>query len=781
MDLFPWGKEWPPPAGVENLADATTWTKYRGAQVGVESAITGYEDGFASTAPVMSFKPNGLGIFDLGGNIQELVSIDGGYLRRGGAWKTCLPNKIRSSYRIGAPDVSERASSEHGFRCVLVLREPITKNSAVAKPPVPANNGLAMSASTSSSLKPSVTQSRLASDFSTIKDGFRVVNLLAMIDADEDAIEGVWRKTSGGLLVESGIGPCLLFPPYEAPDEYDFKIEFSSLVDEIGNVTQTCVQNDRKVYWVMQSKSTVAHADASYGFRVDERPMEKAEAKTRLPLLRKGERHESIVEVRKDSIRAWLDGKILVTWSKPLTTPAPDYPKRQLGVGTWDAGVMFHRIEVIERNSMPSNIPAIAMPPVMAPSRVTDLLPLVDLKRDADLGSWSKVGKSLRVETKTVPAGAETRTLLPYAVQTDEYDFEMEFSLLTDTPDSNVYQRFPAGGKTLAWAAQLFKAAAEPYFGFPELDGLEAARATEAFTRKPMHFSAGKRYRSLVRVRKAALSASINDEEIVSWQGDLTRFAMSHGRLLRDPRFLEIGFGEGGAIIHKATLTEYMLPKGSVLWTDVKGRSISAEYKSVQGNKVILEIRGKELAVALSGLSDASRALVASYQKARAEPPHAAVGIKIAKSIYSKPATRATAVTIDRLDVSGTGHSTGAILQMICTLRNGSGQDFEIPKDESTGSYPLAIRQSWVERLGRNPEMPLPAAARDGKRYAQGGGVFDHPQGRHVFLSGESFEIDLRLDTKGFAPGKYRYWVELREPRTNKAYSNMKVDFELLP
>lgn len=56
------------PAGIGNLADASRWFLHM--TLGAMPAPT-YDDGFAATAPVMSFKPNKLGIYDLAGNVSE--------------------------------------------------------------------------------------------------------------------------------------------------------------------------------------------------------------------------------------------------------------------------------------------------------------------------------------------------------------------------------------------------------------------------------------------------------------------------------------------------------------------------------------------------------------------------------------------------------------------------------------------------------------------------------------------------------------------------------------
>jgi hypothetical protein len=124
--VFPWGEQWPPPAGFANIADraARQWLKEEGR------VLPGFDDKYAHTAPVGSFKPSAKGYFDLAGNVWEWV-IDpyGGrqghklkdwWVARGGGYDAAGKDLFLSSYRNLQPP-NTRATTI-GFRIVLAVK-----------------------------------------------------------------------------------------------------------------------------------------------------------------------------------------------------------------------------------------------------------------------------------------------------------------------------------------------------------------------------------------------------------------------------------------------------------------------------------------------------------------------------------------------------------------------------------------------------------------------------------------------------------------------------------
>lgn len=123
---FPWGDRMPPRENSGNFAD-------RAAVDLVPTIIPGYDDGYASTAPVGTFAANSLGIYDAGGNVAEWVQdyysvpqpgqteavVDptgprrgSQYVIRGSSWRHAGVTELRSSYR----DFGTGGRVDVGFR-----------------------------------------------------------------------------------------------------------------------------------------------------------------------------------------------------------------------------------------------------------------------------------------------------------------------------------------------------------------------------------------------------------------------------------------------------------------------------------------------------------------------------------------------------------------------------------------------------------------------------------------------------------------------------------------
>ena len=113
QDVYPWGNQWPPPAGGGNYAGEETQT---------EIPIPNYNDGFPNTSPVGKFQINAAGLYDMGGNVWQWVADswnaeNRAKTLRGGSWYNgAIPLSLLSSCRISSsPDTLH---DTYGFRII---------------------------------------------------------------------------------------------------------------------------------------------------------------------------------------------------------------------------------------------------------------------------------------------------------------------------------------------------------------------------------------------------------------------------------------------------------------------------------------------------------------------------------------------------------------------------------------------------------------------------------------------------------------------------------------
>jgi curved DNA-binding protein CbpA len=113
---YPWGSAWPPPRGVGNYNPSLELDEYE------------------RTSPVGSFKANGYGLYDMGGNVWQWCEDffdgqSGSRVLRGASWDSYGTDFLLSSFRGGTADGRRE---DVGFRCVLLLG---------SSRPAPATNG----------------------------------------------------------------------------------------------------------------------------------------------------------------------------------------------------------------------------------------------------------------------------------------------------------------------------------------------------------------------------------------------------------------------------------------------------------------------------------------------------------------------------------------------------------------------------------------------------------------------------------------------------------------
>ncbi len=174
------------------------------------------------------------------------------------------------------------------------------------------------------------------------------VDLLPKAEA-VDAISGPWRVQDGALRSEEQAGLAVLSLGAPAPAEYDLRVEFTPLGAE-PDINLIGIWDGRPFQWYVGAQKSTW-----YGFGwIDGDPAFGHPTGTRVPgLMKTGQRHSTRLEVRKDRISGWLDGRKLATLAAGHTVGVSEQllPRNRdrLGLVTWRNPTIFHVVELLPK------------------------------------------------------------------------------------------------------------------------------------------------------------------------------------------------------------------------------------------------------------------------------------------------------------------------------------------------------------------------------------------------------------------------------------------------
>lgn len=194
----------------------------------------------------------------------------------------------------------------------------------------------------------------------TVANQFRTIDLLALADPARDAVFGTWQRIDGALLSDAsgawdaGAGAARLALPYRPPEEYDFRIAFTRRSGQ-HCVSQIFSARTQSFAWIMGGwNNTIFAFENLHGRHGNE--VANTTRVQRTACLTTGQRHEALLQVRRDGATALFDGQVISRTPanyRDLTSP-PVYQLTgrpgTLGIASWESPTLFHVVEVVERS-----------------------------------------------------------------------------------------------------------------------------------------------------------------------------------------------------------------------------------------------------------------------------------------------------------------------------------------------------------------------------------------------------------------------------------------------
>jgi RNA polymerase sigma factor (sigma-70 family) len=387
------------------------------------------------------------------------------------------------------------------------------------------------------------------------------VNLMARVNLSADNLNGDWSQTEQTL--QSGMKAYSLVQlPYIPPDEYDYHATFTVLQTR-GEVVMLCARKGADFGWQMgarENRTTIFDISPRYDRNNPSRRDTEAVFTAGVP-------YDVTVQVRNNGMAAYIDQKLigkLETNYRGLG--AFEYWQLQnraaLGVGTWGTPTRFDSLEVIEVSGpgkwlreegqpvVPLARPALSDPAQWA--KAVDLMPLIDPERDAVSGKWERNAEGELVSGQESLARLE----IPYKPP-EEYDFKMVFT--RNSGWDTIAQCFGHGQNNLIWGMAMW---GNELNMFRCVTAFEGTNPTTVWAKE--FIQNGKRYESIVQVRKQGYAAFIDGTLISSWDRGYGGAHVSKEWRLPTPGALGIASSKNRMTFHSLQLLE-ISGKGSTV------------------------------------------------------------------------------------------------------------------------------------------------------------------------------------------------------------------------
>ncbi|MFO1484534.1 MAG: serine/threonine-protein kinase [Verrucomicrobiaceae bacterium] len=185
---------------------------------------------------------------------------------------------------------------------------------------------------------------------------------------------------------------------------------------------------------------------------------------------------------------------------------------------------------------------------------VIELLPLIEVERDAVKGDWLRRVDGLAVRQSEL--GVSSLIQLPYKPPA-EFDFEIEF-----TPEEGtgfVGQMFPAQGHPVTWLVDLPMSSGRKAGFFASVEGRQLKDNLDASIVRPRFLTNGKRHAARVEVREGAVTGWLDGSKLVEWSsgiGDSAHVSHDSGDEALNPERLALRAPQRAVVFHRITVRE---------------------------------------------------------------------------------------------------------------------------------------------------------------------------------------------------------------------------------